>query len=197
MKLVPLTLVVCIVASSARAVRMGFDPRLAVKITTQSGKVVEIKGPKVDLEPNPDVNYSWGKPAVVANRDGKFTAVHYLGEMPKYWAAMVYLIRPDGQIQRLKQDTVLKILWTRDGKYLIGVGGNTLRLWNLSGETRQVTFQDIRSFGYRGGRICVNLNWYSPNTGQVSRSVERQLAVPSLDQVAEKETHGEETCRAL
>jgi WD40 repeat protein len=183
-----------VLSCQASAQAKGFDSRLAVNVTTKSGKVVEIKGPEVNLKPDPDLDYRWKTPTILPNQDSQFIAVHYYGSLSKYWDAMVYLVGPDGQLRRLKNGTVLNVQWTDDGKYLIGRGVNTLRLWNLNGGLRQVTFQDVRSFRYSKQKLCLNLNWYSPLTGQLSRTTEIQLAVPSLTQISDKETDGQATC---
>lgn len=53
----------------------------------------------------------------------------------------VDLVRPSGQILRLEGGAIGRLLWTPDGKYLIGAGNNTLRLWNLVGKRRSVAVQ--------------------------------------------------------
>lgn len=57
----------------------------------------------------------------------------------------VDLVRPGGQILQLKGGAVEgQLLWSSDGKYLIGAGGNTLRLWNLVGSRRLTV---VKNFG--------------------------------------------------
>ncbi|PNY82463.1 hypothetical protein [Deinococcus koreensis] len=188
---------VLILSGQVSAQERGFDPRLAVTLTTMSGKVVEIRGPEIITGADADLDYRWGPPTVQANRTGKFVAVHYSGNKAPWWASEVYLVRPDGRVDRLRNDAVFKVTWTVDGSYLIGFGDNTLTIWNVSGGLRQVAFQDIRAFNYSSkNEICLNLAWYSPTTGQPSRTTEVHLAVPSLTRIFEKDTDGQQTCEA-
>lgn len=175
---------------------LGYDPQLAVTVKTPAGTVVVVRGPQVPIQPDPDFTWRWSVQKVVKNRSGQFTAVLYSGAMSKYWDANVFLVSPDGRIDRLKNDTVLDIQWTQDGRYLIGMGANTVRLWNLNGGVRQVSFPDIRASGVAGKTLCLNVDWYSPTTGQVSRTAEIHLAIPSLGQVSDKDTDGNATCEA-
>lgn len=196
MRPIGLIVLAIVLLSQSSTQGIGFDPSLAVNVVTKSGKVVEIKGPKINLKQDPDLDYRWRKPTILPNRDGRFTAVYYFGNWGKYWDALIYLVHPNGRVQRLRNDSVLDIKWTNDGKYLIGLGSNTLRLWNLNGGLRQASFQDIRSFEYVDQKLCLNLNWYSATTGQLNRTTEVQLAVPSLNQISEKDTDGQMTCGA-
>ncbi|MFC6800920.1 hypothetical protein ACFQDE_03495 [Deinococcus caeni] len=176
---------------------LGYDPHLAVNVKTPAGKVVVVKGPQVPLQPDPDFTWRWSVQKVVENSSGQFTAVHYSGSLAaKYRDAAVFLVHPDGRIDRLKNDTVLDVQWTTDGRYLLGTGANTIRLWNLSGGLRQVSYQDIRASRVTGKTLCLNVNWYSPTTGQLSRTAELHLALPSLSQVSDKDTDGNATCEA-
>jgi len=43
----------------------------------------------------------------------------------------------------LKNSDVTRLLWTRDGKYLIGAGGNTVRLWNLVGACGRLSLDPL------------------------------------------------------
>lgn len=170
----------------------GLDPKLAVTITTSTGKTVVVKGPKVDLDF--DTWWRWKVSNILKSPNEKFTAVLYYGSAIKYWSAAVFLIRPDGTVEELKNGEVRKTQWTEDGIYLVGTGDNTIRLWNLNGGVRQVSFPNIRASRVMGKTLCLNVNWYSPTTGQVSRTAEIHLAIPSLKQVSDKDTDGNATC---
>ncbi|MFC3834583.1 MULTISPECIES: hypothetical protein [Deinococcus] len=197
MKPFVLPLLGLLLTGSVGAQQHGHDPKLAVTVTTKTGKTVEVKGPEVALEPDPDFSWGWERPSVLPNRSGSFIAVHYYRNIhTKYWDANVFLVRPDGRTEQLKNDTVLNIQWSEDGRYLIGTGDNTIRLWNLNGGARQVTFPDIRASRVTGKTLCLNVNWYSPTTGQLSRTAELHLALPSLTQVSDKDTDGDVTCGA-
>lgn len=66
-------------------------------------------------------------------------AVQFCWDIPTMSPLMcqVNLVRPGGQILPLKDGAVGPLLWTPDGKYLIGAGNNTVLLWNLTGQGRK------------------------------------------------------------
>ncbi|WP_152545002.1 hypothetical protein [Deinococcus phoenicis] len=109
---------------------------------------------------------------------GDAAAVRFCWEIGKYDGCQVYLARPSGAVLELKNSNVTKLLWTEDGKYLIGAGENTVRLWNLSGgsraavpqpflETGQQSVSHIRRFWLRDRDLCVAMNSeiFGPNGG--------------------------------
>ncbi|WP_345450162.1 hypothetical protein [Deinococcus aluminii] len=89
-----------------------------------------------------------------------------------------------------------QLLWTEDGKYLIGAGANTVRLWNLAGGMRTAIppspsvfsaspqhSSQIVGLAFRGRDLCVQTEdqWYDRNGQPISRSVSTtRYALPML-----------------
>ncbi|WP_155297597.1 hypothetical protein [Deinococcus kurensis] len=193
---------------------LGYDPQLAVTVKTPAGKVVVVRGPQVPIQPDPDFTWRWSVQKVVKNRSGQFTAVLYSGAMSKYWDANVFLVRPDGRIDRLKNDTVRDVQWTEDGRYLIGMGVNTVRVWNLNGGLRQVSNRELMASSVDGQTLCLNVNRDAPPSPEMqptspvpptpglpvsntppNRFTEIRLSIPSLKQLSRRDREGQVTCK--
>lgn len=100
----------------------------------------------------------------------------------------VNLVRPSGQILELAGGAVTgQLLWSADGKYLIGAGNNTIRLWNLVGGRRSVTVKNfaadqiqayrIGKMWWQGQDLCVQA------TGPTAKSFTARFTVPHLQPV--------------
>lgn len=63
-------------------------------------------------------------------------AVRFCWDIGKYGGCETSVARPGQPVLKLAKGDVSQLLWTADGKYLIGAGANTLRLWNLVGGVR-------------------------------------------------------------
>lgn len=99
---------------------------------------------------------------------GDAAAVQFCWDIPTMSPLMcqVNLVRPSGKIHDLAGGAVGPLLWTPDGKYLIGAGNNTLRLWNLVGGRRlalvnnfgdgpQTQADHIGKMWWQGQDLCV------------------------------------------
>jgi len=143
--------------------------RLIVPTTVvhfSSGQNVTVSGPGSDAE---RLKYgetsAWVNTSTVISPRQDVAAVQFCGNHTMESGCVVYLARPTGRIQELKNSDVTPLLWTADGRYLIGVDRNTVRLWNLSGTFRSVMpppqpgmpsslFEVTRIWLDRGG-LCV------------------------------------------
>ncbi|MFB9992470.1 hypothetical protein ACFFLM_10880 [Deinococcus oregonensis] len=63
-------------------------------------------------------------------------AVRFCWDIGKYGDCETKLARPGQPVLTLLKGNVTQLLWTADGKYLLGARANTLRLWNLAGGVR-------------------------------------------------------------
>lgn len=158
-----------------------YDSSLLVYFATTKGKEVFVKGPKI--------TYFDGQPEydrkVISNDtspDGEFLEVHYLGSRPKYWDAHVYLVSPYGKILDLSNGMVRKTQWTEDSQYLLGFGDNTIRIWNMSGKRRQISFGAINSYHYVKNLLCIDSTNYG--SGQNAQEGERHIEVYSIPTLA-------------
>ena len=97
-------------------------------------------------------------------------AVQFCWDIPKYAFCRVILARPGQPVLALKNSNVQKLLWTPDGKYLVGAGANTVRLWNLVGGVRahvprlepdqlgeRIVTRDITRLWLEQDKLCVAL----------------------------------------
>jgi len=131
-----------------------------------SGQNVTVSGPGSDAE---RLKYGetsvWVNTSTVISPRRDVAAVQFCADHAMESGCVVYLARPTAEIQELKNSDVTLLLWTADGRYLIGADRNTVRLWNLSGAFRSVTpppqpgvrsslFEVTRIWLDRGG-LCV------------------------------------------
>lgn len=160
-----------------------------VEVSFMGGEKVSVQGP----EPVADFP---AKPAqTLLSPRGDAAAVRFCWDIPKYDSCQVHLVRPDGTVQELKNSNVTRLLWTADGKYLIGAGANTIRLWNLVGGVRaalprpvllgkQRSFSHIGRLWLRGSDLCVSMNSevFGPNGGYATgqQVTTTRYALPTL-----------------
>ena len=111
-------------------------------------------------------------------------AVLYCNDFGKYQPCTVFLARPGQPVMTLKNSDVLRLLWSADGRYLVGAGKNTVRLWNLVGGVRttnpagtpvlnRIRDAQITALKLSGLNLCVLLreDWYKPNgSGQPAQT---------------------------
>lgn len=132
----------------------------------ERGKV-NVTGP-TPMSDNPE--YPWTAQQTLLSPRGDAAAVRFCWEAIKYHGCLVHLVRPSGIIQTLKNSNVTRLLWTPDGKYLIGAGANTVRLWNLVGGVRahvpraaenrvgmMAQTRNITNLRFQDGFLCVSL----------------------------------------
>lgn len=132
----------------------------------ERGKV-NVAGP-TPMSDNPE--YPWTAQQTLLSPRGDAAAVRFCWEAIKYHGCQVYLVRPGGTILILKNSDLTRLLWKQDGKYLIGAGANTVRLWNLVGGVRShvpttapmpadtvAQTRNITNMAFQNGFLCVSL----------------------------------------
>lgn len=140
--------------------------------------------------------YPWTVVQTLLSPRGDAAAVRFCWEAIKYHGCQVRLARPDGTVAELKNSDVRRLLWTPDGKYLIGAGNNTVRLWNLAGGVRTAIptpgsvfapltrhSSQIVGLTLRNSELCVRTEdqWYDRNGQQKDRSVSTtRYVLPTL-----------------
>ena len=101
------------------------------------GQSMIISGPGSDAE---RLKYgetsAWMNNATLYSPKKDWVAVRFCIEHTMESGCVVYLARATDHIQELEDSDVNLLLWTADGRYLIGSGSDTVRLWNLSGGRR-------------------------------------------------------------
>lgn len=154
---------------------------------------VTVTGPE-NSEKNAE--YPWTHQQTLMSPRQDAAAVRFCWEIGKYDGCQVFLARPGQPTLRLKNSDVKRLLWSQDGKYLIGAGANTVRLWNLVGGMRTAVptpgqvyarltrhSSQIVGLTFRGRNLCVRTQdqWYEPNGQQAGRSVSvTRYALPTL-----------------
>lgn len=111
-------------------------PTPTATIVFRNGKTVTVTGPADSLN-HPE--FPWTLRQTLLSPRGDAAAARFCFEPPGFRFCEVYLARPGMPVLTLKNDTVFQLLWTADGRYLIGAGRNTVRLWNLAGGVRIAT----------------------------------------------------------
>lgn len=147
------------------------------EITFPTGQRMTVTGPT-----NRSDGQGWSPPwtheQTLMSPRGNAAAVRFCWDAVKYHGCQVYLARPAQPVMELKNSNVTRLLWTGDGKYLIGAGENTVRLWNLSGGSRasvprpalasgQQSVSHIGRLWLRDHELCVAMNSevFGPNGG--------------------------------
>ena len=95
-----------------------YDPKLAVAVTAANGQSVLVPGPKVQTNVDEFFRYDYSIVANQSSPDGRATVVHYLGSIPKYWNAAVFLVGANGHLSELKDSVVRRVIWSEDSRYL-------------------------------------------------------------------------------
>lgn len=163
-----------------------------VEIAFPNAAPIVVTGPE-NSEKNAE--YPWKHEQTLLSPRQDAATVRFCWEIGKYDGCQVFLARPGQPTLRLKNSDVKRLLWTEDGKYLIGAGENTLRLWNLVGGARTAVPIPVPAFAplqhtsqivgltLDGGRMCVRTEdqWYGHNSSQATRSVTTtRYALPTL-----------------
>jgi len=163
-----------------------------VEIVFPGAAPVTVTGPE-NSEKNAE--YPWKHTQTLLSPRQDAAAVRFCWEIGKYGGCQVFLARPGLPVLELKNSSVTRLLWTTDGKYLIGAGANTVRLWNLSGGNRaavptpaltgkQRSYSHIQRLWLRDRDLCVAMNSevFGPNggyaTGQLITTT--RYALPTL-----------------
>lgn len=92
-----------------------------------------------------NAEYPWTLQQTLYAPTQQAAAVRFCWNAVKYTGCETKLARPGQPVLTLPKGDVNQLLWTADGKYLIGAGANTLRLWNLVGGVRTVATQPAGS----------------------------------------------------
>lgn len=100
--------------------------RPVVDVYFQNAPLVRVQGP----EPTDDSAY--GLTALVPAPTRQLTALHWCWEALKFWGCQVQLVGPQTGPVTLKTGSVRQVRWTPDERWLVGMGDNTLRLWDPS-----------------------------------------------------------------
>jgi WD40 repeat protein len=111
-------------------------PIPTASVSFSSGETVTVTGP-ADSFNHPE--FPWTLQQILLSPRGDAAAVRFCFEPPGFHFCDVYLARPGLPALTLKNSNVTRLLWTADGRYLIGAGKNTVRLWNLNGTVRIAT----------------------------------------------------------
>ncbi|GMA14939.1 hypothetical protein E5F05_12390 [Deinococcus metallilatus] len=159
----------------AAASTLPVPPTPQVEITFPDAAPVTVTGPENSAQ---NAEYPWTHQQTLMSPRGDAAAVRFCWQMSKYGSCQVDLARPGQPVLELKNSNVTRLLWTADGKYLIGAGENTVRLWNLTGGSRaavprpflggkQQSVSHIGRLWLRDGDLCVAMNSevFGPNGG--------------------------------
>ncbi|WP_211214820.1 hypothetical protein [Deinococcus aquatilis] len=82
------------------------------------------------------VDQPWTLDQILYAPSKNAAAVRFCWDIGKFGSCETSLARPGQPVLKLSGGDVSRLLWATDGKYLIGAGANTLRLWNLVGGVR-------------------------------------------------------------
>lgn len=160
---------------TAAALALPAPPTPQVEVTFPKANPVTVTGPENSAQ---NAEYPWTHRQTLLSPRGDAAAVRFCWELSKYGGCQVHLARPARPVRVLNNSNVTQLLWTEDGKYLIGAGNNTLRLWNLSGGGRtavprpflggkQQSSSFIGRLWLRGEDLCVAMtsDVFGPNGG--------------------------------
>lgn len=163
------------------------DPALPVTKVNFNGKVVKVTAPP------PMADFASEPQETLFSPRGDAVAVRFCWDAIKYWFCQVKLARASGKITVLNNSSVNQLLWTADGRYLIGAGNNTLRLWNLSGGLITATpiFTDdpqasthIEYVQLKNRSLCLTLS-SQPNLSSIKpRVAYLGYSLPQLKQIS-------------
>ncbi|WP_221089943.1 hypothetical protein [Deinococcus aquaedulcis] len=140
---------------------LAFLPAAPVALTQLNvpfpgGSVVTVRA-----SPNTDI-YAWEHKQTLYAPGRRAAAVLFCWESLRFTGCEVMLARPGQPTRALPDSNVRTLLWTPDGRFLLGGGFNTLRLWNPLGGMRSVTvIPGSRSndpplaLALKGGVLCV------------------------------------------
>ena len=153
-----------LLASSLAAAQTFTSDGSAVRLTLGNGVSAVVPFPQGRVWS--DSVLAWTLDSVKFSPASTFAVVLFHWPASKYSEQTAYLVKPNGAVLSLKDSEVWKILWTRDGKYVLGFGSNTLRLWNLKGGLRQLSFSEISDFSFSDRSICLDVNVQQNKNGE-------------------------------
>lgn len=131
-------------------------PRVTVPFEGRSA--VTVTGP-TNLDDAAGWSPPWSHEQTLYAPDGKAATVRFCWKAVKYHGCRVYLARPSLAVLELKNSSVTRLLWSEDGKYLIGAGENTVRLWNLRGTVRTAVPAPAEAAGRTQPRSSIQRLW--------------------------------------
>jgi hypothetical protein len=153
-------------------------PTPQTTLTFPGAAPVTVTGPAT---PAGRVDFPWTLTQTLYAPGRRAAAVRFCWDAAKYTGCEVRLAQVRREALVLKNGNVKRLLWSADGRYLIGAGANTLRLWNLMGGVRTVTIRDeipeanwigqplIRRLWLKGNDLCVAARDYIYNTETSAR----------------------------
>jgi WD40 repeat protein len=115
-----------------------------------------------------DVLFSWSTAELKYSPDQKSAVILFELPIAKNGYSKAYLVKSNGTIQELSNSSVFQIEWSKDGKYILGAGNTTLRVWNLSGRRRQTEVGNIDRFVVRKNSVCVETSHFGSLLDPVS-----------------------------
>lgn len=144
--------------------------------------------------PNQAAEFRWYHQQTLYSPAKTAAGVRFCQDYGKFSQCEVWLIRPGQPHQRLANSNVTRLLWTKDGKYLIGAGTNAVRLWNLVGGMRTAVpqavapifdrrgFATIQQLRFQGRDLCVSVDQEVFINGHLTNSVTATVryALPTL-----------------
>jgi WD40 repeat protein len=127
----------------------------AATVFFEGGQTVRIHGP----EGTQDVRYTLA--SLIGAPGGAFKVAHWCWEFTKFWQCQTQLVSSSGAQTWLKNGSVRQLVFTPDGRWLAGMGDNTLWLWDLqrpaaAPRTRVLPMQRLERLSLRGGQLCVS-----------------------------------------
>lgn len=170
-----------------------------VDVAFPGGRSVRVGGPA------PMADFPANPAQTLLSPRGDAAAVRFCWYIPKYDSCQMRLVRPNGTVQVLKNSNVRRLLWSKDGKYLIGAGVNTVRLWNLGGGVRTAVAMralptpgwvyqyEIKRLWWHGSDLCVStldVGWARTGKASSQASTTTRYAIPSLKVLSQTKGSG-------
>jgi hypothetical protein len=191
------TVLVGVGAGGARSdAKSLYNPALKIEVGVYDGKHLTIKGPEMTLNSWGQFNYTWSDPSSEYSSHTQYTLFHYYGGSSNSWNwdAAVFIVNPEGKVRRLANDKVRLVKFSDDGRHLIGIGNNTLRVWDLTGSVRLKSFDYIETFTIKSNTLCMEaVEW--PKTGYnfLASFVVRHYKLPGLELLSSKPKYNDKS----
>lgn len=141
-------------AAPAPVVRPPARPVPVADVYFQGGAVIRVQGPAGTDD------YAYGLADMVTSPAGDLKALQWCWESLKFSDCQVQLVTPRAAPVTLKNSSVRQLLFTPDGQWLVGMGDNTLRLWNpqqpeAAPRTKVLNMNGLERLEVAGKHICV------------------------------------------
>lgn len=162
-------------------------------VVLPNGQTVEVPRPDAGME---DIMVV-ARPDILFSPSGNAAAVLFSWSVgPKYEGSQLFLAEAGHRALKLETADIWPLLWTKDGKYLIGAGANTVRLWNLAGSVRRaipalparwqrdrkIIRREITGLTLGESALCVHISFVLAKAGASDEGLETvsRYALPSL-----------------